>query len=92
MTAEDERFETQRRLTQLDYRFDGDDGREHGDIRVLYERLKQMQKDIDANQRRIEALVAERDSLFRWGVLSLGAVVVSIGAWAVSVVMGSHVK
>lgn len=92
MTFEDERHETQERFSQLDRRLDGSDEREQSDIRVLYERLKRMQKDIENNQRHIEALVAERDSLFRWGVLSLGAIVVVIGTWAMSIVMGSHVK
>ena len=68
------------------------DARSDGDFRVLEERMRQMRRDIDDNDKRIKALAEERVSLFRWGAIAMGSVVVAIGTWAVSIVMGGHVK
>lgn len=92
MSIEDERRNIHDMFGQLERRVDTNDARGEGDIRLIAQRMQQMERHIEANDKRIEDLIKERDSLFRWGLLALGSVVVAIGTWAVSIVMGGHVK
>ena len=92
MSIEDERRNITDMFGQLERRVDTNDARGESDIRLIAQRMQQMERHIEANDKRIEDLIKERDSLFRWGLLALGSVVVAIGTWAVSIVMGGHVK
>ena len=92
MSIEDERRNITDMFGQLERRVDTNDARGESDIRLIALRMQQMERHIEANDKRIEDLIKERDSLFRWGLLALGSVVVAIGTWAVSIVMGGHVK
>ena len=92
MSIEDERRNITDMFGQLERRVDTNDARGESDIRLIAQRMQQMERHIEANDTRIEALIKERDSLFRWGLLALGSIVIAIGTWAVSIVMGGHVK
>ena len=92
MSVDDERRSIHDLFGQLERRVDTNDARGESDIRLIAQRMQQMERHIEANDTRIEALIKERDSLFRWGLLALGSIVIAIGTWAVSIVMGGHVK
>ena len=92
MSVDDERRGIHDLLGQLERRVDIDAQRGESDIRLIAQRMQQMERHIESNDKRIDALTRERDSLFRWGVLALGSIVVAIGGWAISIVMGGHVK
>ena len=92
MSIEDERRGIHDLLGKLERRVDIDAQRGESDIRLIAQRMQQMERHIESNDKRIDALTRERDSLFRWGVLALGSIVVAIGGWAISIVMGGHVK
>ena len=92
MSIDDERRSIHDLFGQLERRVDTNDARGESDIRLIAQRMQQMERHIEANDTRIEALIKERDSLFRWGLLALGSIVIAIGTWAVSIVMGGHVK
>ena len=79
-------------LNKLERRVDTNDARGESDVRLIAQRLHQMEKHIEANDKRIEDLIRERDSLFKWGILALGSIVIAAGTWAITVVLGSHYK
>jgi hypothetical protein len=68
------------------------DSRGESDIRLIAQRLQQMERHIEANDKRIDDLAKDRESFFRWGVIALGSIVVAIATWGVSIVMGGHIK
>ena len=92
MSIDDERRNIHDLFGQLERRVDTNDARGESDIRMIVQVQQQMERHLEANDKRIEALIKERDSLFRWGLLALGSIVIAIGTWAVSIVMGGHVK
>ena len=92
MSIEDERRAIYDMVGHLERRLDSNGDKGESDLRLVSERLLQMRRDIDENDKRIDALTKERDSLFRWGILALGSVVFALGSLLVSIFMGGRIK
>ena len=92
MSIDDERRAIYDMVGQFERRLDSNGDKSDSDLRLVAERLLQMRRDIDENEKKIEALTKERDSLFRWGILALGSVVFALGSLLVSIFMGGRVK
>ena len=92
MSIDDERRSMYDMYGQLKRRLDSNGDKGESDLRLVAERLLQMRRDIDENEKKIEALTKERDSLFRWGILALGSVVFALGSLLVSIFTGGRIK
>ena len=92
MSIEDERRAIYDMVGQFERRLDSTGDRAESDIRLISQRMQQMESHLEATDKRVEALTKERNSLLLWGVLALGSIVVAVGTWALSLVMGGHVK
>ena len=99
MSIDDERRDMHNLFGQLERRVDTNDARGESDIRLISQRMQQMERQRDdalklitKTNERIDALIKDKDSFFKWGVIALGSVVVGIGSWLGSIVMGGHIK
>jgi hypothetical protein len=92
MNIEEERRGVHDMIGQLERRVDTNDARGESDIRLISQRMQQMERHIEINDSRIDKLQKERESMFIWGILALGSIVIAIGTWAISIVMGGHIK
>ena len=99
MSIDDERRDIHNMFGQLERRVDTNDARGEGDIRLLAQRMQQMDKEredalklINKTNERIDELIKDKESFFKWGVIALGSVVVGIGSWLGSILMGGHIK
>ena len=55
-------------------------------IKVLEMKIEALEKGQQEQQKLIEGLKSERDKALLWGIAALGTMVVSMGAWIVSLV------
>ena len=99
MSIDDERRSMYDMYGQLERRVDTNDARGEGDIRLLAQRMQQLDKEredalklIEKTNSRIDELLRDKESFFKWGVIALGSVVVGIGSWLGSILMGGHIK
>ena len=99
MSIEDERRAIYDMVGQFERRLDSTGERAESDIRLISQRMQQMERERDdalklitKTNERIDALIKDKESFFKWGVIALGSVVVGIGSWLGSIVMGGHIK
>ena len=57
---------------------------------LLRERVEQMDKHLEAQDRKIYALEHERDRALRWGIGSLGVVVITMGTFIWNWLIAGH--
>ena len=50
-------------------------------IAVLIARIGVMERDLEEEKDKIKAIQAERDRALKWGVMTLGAAVISMVVW-----------
>jgi dGTP triphosphohydrolase len=60
-------------------------------IAILSERQKTLEVQLAQTDREIASLIADRDKAMRWGILTLGSIVIGMGAWIFNFVTG-HLK
>ena len=99
MSIEDERRDIRDMFGQLERRVDTNDARGESDIRLIAQRMEQMERErtaglklIEKTNERIDELLKEKEGFFKWGVIALGSVVVGLGTLLGSIFTGGHFK
>ena len=60
-------------------------------IAVLIARIGVMERDLEEEKDKIKAIQAERDRALKWGVMTLGAAVVSMVIWISNKIIGGQI-
>ena len=61
------------------------------DKQALCQRVMELEEHTKQQEARIDSLVSDREKALRWGVTTLGAAVMVMGAWILNFILG-HLK
>lgn len=61
------------------------------EIALLIARIGVMERDLEEEKDKIKAIQAERDRALKWGVMTLGAAVISMVIWIANKIIGGQI-